>query len=194
MNVSLLTTSWQLTLVMILIITIIIMARDEYFMYTITHSFQSAGMDKASESERSLFRVFLAVWGQVFFSLHQSTCLRVRGPGPEACMRSSRESSSELEVNASMMLLGLRNTSPPLAFSILLTATRRHLDTSHIPSTESSQEAEGAGAVLEDFLEEGRADQQHPSRCCPPYPEVPQADLQGQGSRRRLELQGAWLI
>lgn len=52
------------------------------------------------------------------------------------------------------MLLGLRNTSPPLVLSILLTATRRHLDTCHLPSTESSQEAEGAGAVLEDFLEE----------------------------------------
>lgn len=53
------------------------------------------------------------------------------------------------------MSLGLRNTSPPLALSILLTATRRHLDIRHIPSTGSSQEAEGARAVLEDFLEEG---------------------------------------
>lgn len=82
------------------------------------------------------------------------------------------------------VLLGLRTASPPLALSILLAATRRHLDTCHIPSTGSSQEAEGARAVLEDFLEEeGRgADQQHPSRCCPPYPEVPQAALQGQKS------------
>lgn len=167
-------------------------------MYTITHPFQSADMIPFSGRTKSQkvegARVFLAVWGQVFFSLHQSTCLRVRGPGPEACMRSSRESSSEREGNASSILLGLRNTSLPLALSILLTVTRRHLDIRHIPSTESSQEAEGAGAVLEDFLEEGRADQQHPSRCCLPYPEVPQAALQGQGSRRRLKLQGAWLI
>lgn len=113
------------------------------------------------------------MWGQVFLFSPSNTGLRVRGPSPEACLRSSRESSSEREGNASTILLGLRNTNPPLALSILLTATRRHLATRHIPSTESSQEAEGAGAVLEDFLEEGRADQQHPSRCCPPYPEVP---------------------
>lgn len=39
--------------------------------------------------------------------------------------------------------------------SRLLAATRQHVATCHIPSTASSDEAEGDGAVLEDFLEEG---------------------------------------
>jgi hypothetical protein len=91
------------------------------------------------------------VWSWGFLSL----CQAPASESEDLAQRSSRDSSSKREGNASTVFLGLRNASPPLALSILLAATRRHLDTRHIPSTGSSQEAEGARAVLEDFLEEG---------------------------------------
>lgn len=92
------------------------------------------------------------------------------------------------------MLLGLRNTSPPLVLSILLTATRRHLDTCHFPSTESSQEAEGAGAGLEDFLEEevGETISSIPAGAAFPTLKSPRQLFKGKNPRRGREERGGW--
>lgn len=141
-----------------------------------------------------MFRFFLSVWSWGFFSLHHT-------PASESevlAQRSSRESSSKREGNASTVLLGLRITSPPLAQSILLTATRRTWIPAISPALGVLRRQKGLGLILEDFLEEeGVADQQHPGRCCPSYSEAPKQLFKGHGvcggAGRGLKLQGAWL-
>lgn len=114
----------------------------------------------------------LVGWGQ---RLAHRPCARLRSQGfwARGLCQGAGETAPPGRGSDSTALVGFHKHQVLPRQSRLLAATRQHVATCHVPGTASSDEAEGAGAVLEDFLEERKkrlADQHQHAKPCPARP------------------------